>query len=409
MLFAGYLGLAVANIASPGLVPLGGDALSSWAALGVPLGMMLCAVGHRAQVNRTLSGVLSPQHFSDGSSTHDVLADTPRLGATARLIAREQRSPLVSYGESSPFLGFGSLYKPWTTALELEPVAGRGGSPVPLSNQDLLTGIAARAEQLQTQGATPRRHALARLVVDDYVFLPVEGLQRRDAFPRDAEAFDSHRAAAVEEGANRRRHYLAIQVPGQAQDCVATVFVRVHTHGGMLTLEYLPHVLRPVRPAFRAAGRADAGQHRLPASWWLESPGFAARSVSQLLRHGASWSRTWSGNRRRVSPDGPHASVRELAAEERAPLLQELDVHRHLQAVQECVVSGVVSVLREHGYATARFEGHISQVTDGGISIGSMSGGAVATGSHHSVRPPEAGPGSPGPTTNPDDDSWRRS
>ncbi|MFD5858794.1 hypothetical protein [Streptomyces chartreusis] len=360
-------------------------------------------------MNRTLSGVLSPQRFSAGDSTHVALAHTSRLRATARFIEREQQSPLVAYGPNSPFLGFGSLYKPWTTALELEPAAGRGGSPMPLSNRDLLAGIAARAEQLRTQGATPRRPALARLVVDEYVFPPVEGLQRRDAFPRDAEALDSHRAAAVEEGASRRRHYLAIQVPGEAQDCVATVFVRVHTHGGMLALEYLPHVLRPVRPAFRAAGRSSASQQRFPASRWLQSPGFAARSVSQLLRHGASWFRAWGGHRRRVSPDGPHLSVRELAAEECAPLLEELDVHRHLQAVQECVVTGVVSVLRKHGYATARFEGHISQVTDGGVSIGSMSGGAVATGRHHPVRPLEAGPGSPGPTTNPDDDSWRRS
>ncbi|WP_432199093.1 hypothetical protein [Streptomyces sp. bgisy027] len=407
VMFAGYLGLAVANITSPGLMPPGGDALSSWVALGVPLGMTLCAVGHRAQVNRTLSGVLSPQLFGDGHGAHAALASAPRLRATAGLIAREQHAPLVGYGPNSPFLGFGSPYKPWTAALEL--ASRPGGSPRPLSNRDLLDGITARAEQLRRQQATSPRHPLARLVVDEYVFLPVEGLQRRDAWPHGTEAFDSHRTAAVEEGADRRRHYLSIQIPGETQDCVATVFIRVHTHGGMLAVEYLPHVLYPVRPDFRAVDRGTVGQRRFPASWWLQTPAFAARSVSQLLGHSTSWYRAWSGHRQHESPDGPHMSVRELAAEKRTPLLQAMDVHRHLQAVQENVVSGVLSVLREHGYTTARSEGQISQVTDGGVSIGSMSGGAVATGTNYPIRPAEAGPGSPGPTTNPDDDSWRRS
>ncbi|TXS49834.1 hypothetical protein EAO75_14180 [Streptomyces sp. uw30] len=147
--------------------------------------------------------------------------------------------------------------------------------------------------------------------MDEHVFLPVEGLRRRDAWPSGSEAFDSHRTAAVEEGARRRRHYLSIQIPGEAQDCVATVFVRVHTHGGMLMMEYLPHVLHPVRPVFRAADRIAASRAHFPAGvWWLRTPEFAARSVSQLLRHGASSWRAWSGNRWRESPDGPHVSVR---------------------------------------------------------------------------------------------------
>lgn len=411
ILFVGYLGLAVANIASPGLVPPGGDALSSWVALGVPLGMALCAVGHRAQVNRTLSGVLSPQRFGDGRRTNAALANTPRLGTPAQLIAREQHSPLVGYGPSSAFLGFGSPYQPWTAAVELDAVPRLGGSPPPLSNQALLGGIIAQVEHLRMQQAASPRHALARLVVDEYVFLPVDGLQRRDEWPHGAEAFDSHRTAAVEEGASRRRHYLSIQIPGAAQDCVATVFVRVHTHGGMLMVEYLPHVLHPVRPVFRAADRIAASRAHFPAgAWWLRTPEFAARSVSQLLRHGASWWRSWSGIRRRELPDGPHVSVRGLAADERLSLLQEIDVQRDLQAVQTCVLRGVTSVLHAHGYETAGFEAQVSNLSHGAAYIGRVADQSFGVGAQQiglpSTGESAAGPRSPGPTTNPDDDSW---
>jgi hypothetical protein len=283
-----------------------------------------------------------------------------------------------------------------------------GGSPQPLSNQAFLDGITAQAEQLRSRGAPSARDALARLMVGEYVFLPLDGLPRREDRPSSTAAFHAHRSAAVDEGARRRRHYLSLQIPGEAQDCVVTVFVRVHTAGGMLMVEYLPHVLRPVRPAFRAVDRIITARQGLPtAGWWLHTPAFAACSVSQLLRHGASWYRGWSADRRRESPEGPHASVRELAAEERAPLLPELDAHRHLQAVRACVVRGVTNVLHEFGYATAGFEEQIAKVSGGGAFIGKPSESSVGMGERSPLRPPSAGPRSPGPTTNPDDDSWR--
>jgi hypothetical protein len=91
-LFVGYVGAAVVNIASPGFVPPGGGTVSSWAALGVPLGMALCAAGHHRQMNRVLSDLASPQRFGA------TLERGSRLGAMAGLIVREQWSPVVGYG-----------------------------------------------------------------------------------------------------------------------------------------------------------------------------------------------------------------------------------------------------------------------------------------------------------------------
>ena len=66
---------------------------------------------------------------------------------------------------------------------------------------------------------------------------------------------------AVEEGGETRRHFLRIRVGGWNEGVVTTLFVRVHTQGGMLMLEVAPHVLWPLRQLFQDADRL-AHQYR---------------------------------------------------------------------------------------------------------------------------------------------------
>ncbi|TXS35217.1 hypothetical protein EAO75_45190 [Streptomyces sp. uw30] len=77
------------------------------------------------------------------------------------------------------------------------------------------------------------------------------------------------------------------------------------------------------------------------------------------------------------------------------------------------MLRGVTSVLHAHGYETAGFEAQISHVFHGAVYIDQVADRSFGVSAQQIVLPPTgepaAGPRSPGPTTNPDDDSWRRS
>jgi hypothetical protein len=415
VLFAGYGGAAIANVVHPGLVPPGGDSVSAWFALAVPFAMTLCAAGHRAQVARILDADLKPGSFPRAADA--VLKARPRLEAAAQQIQREQHSPLILYRTDSPFLGFGSPHRPWALAVGLRPIHDE--RPQALSNRLILDMVHPRIEALRLpapHAASAGRDGLRQLAIDECVFLPVTGLSLRAAAPHDQQAFETHRAEALEESGTRRRHYLRIQLDSGGGGSVLTVFVRAHTQGGMLMLEFVPYVLRPVRSAFREVDRiADARRHEAAFDKALRAlgqmPAFAARSVVHLVRQSVvGYRRRARGYGLSAVPDGPHASVRELGSDESASLFQEIDVQRWLMAVQDRVVDGVAEALQQAGYdyESHELEERVVNLAGGGVFIrGTMSGGAVSVSDHNIVTgPPSAGPRSPGPTTNPDDDSW---
>ena len=61
----------------------------------------------------------------------------------------------------------------------------------------------------------------------------------------------AHLARAAGEGGEARRHFLRIRVGAWNEQVVVSLLVRVHTQGGMLVLEVVPHVLGPIVPEFR--------------------------------------------------------------------------------------------------------------------------------------------------------------
>ncbi|WRZ95535.1 hypothetical protein OHB54_44930 [Streptomyces sp. NBC_01007] len=410
LLFAGYAAVALAEVA----VDPGGNGVPAWFALAVPIAMAVCAAGYQAQVSRIIGEDLGPASFRPVGVSG--LAGHPWIQVPGRDIEREQHSPLIVYHPDSPFLGFGAPHQPWVVAVEL--VRRRPGRPYVEDEFDdrmVMDQVRAQVEQLREPGrgrTGTKRNVLRRLAVDDCVFLPVTGLPHRTAAPYAWQDFPVHRDAALAESGTRRRHYLRVQLDSGGGESVLTVFVRAYAQRGVLTLECVPCVLPPVRSAFREVDRITSTRRGEAAVVKAlramgQTPAFAARSVVGLIRRTAAAFREWAAGHGSAPADGPHVSVRELGSGESASLFQEIDVEGSLAAVRDRVLRGVAQALREQGYETDEFQDALGSLARGAVFLGGpMTGQAMATGAGSTATPLAAGPRSPGPTTNPDDDSW---
>ncbi|MEU2792787.1 hypothetical protein [Streptomyces sp. NPDC007100] len=383
--------------------PVAAQPLHAWLALAFPA-LLAWAVGaQHGQVAKVLTTELSRNRFPDAAADPAERAEGTRFRRLRHRIRTEQHGPLVMYRAADPFCGAGTPYETWSLSVELRPRKDAaatdddaGGGPLPLDNDTVLRRIIPLVAALREpsahgspQAAAAVRDRLRELELDECVFLPVAGLPSRDAAPYGPGGFAEHRAAAVEEGGETRRHFLRVRVGGWGEGIVTTVFVRVHTQGNMLMLEVAPHVLWPVRALYREADRiAHRYRHNNPfgkAVWALaRTPRSAGRAVVSLWRGFVS---TWSmltGGHRGALPDGPAASVRELGSDGDASLFQEMDVTRYLKSIQDRVASGVRLALHEAGWQTDEFEQRIVNVGNGGVFIESAHG-AVGIGDHNTI------------------------
>ncbi|MEU5974852.1 hypothetical protein [Streptomyces sp. NPDC047315] len=354
----------------------------------------------RGQSARVMTGPLSAVRFPDVAGDPAEAAAGLRGQRIMAEIRREQHSSLTMYHSSNPFRGAGTAFQAWSLAVELRPRAD--GQPVPLNNHAVLERIrplvaALRAPAPGSAGTTEAvRDRLRELRIDECVFLPADGIPDRDGAPYEAELAAEHLADAVEEGGEARRHFLRVRVGGWEEDVVVTVFVRVHTQGGMLMLEVAPHVLAPVKERFREAER-DAHRYAYNGTagklaWAVtNTPASVGTAVFTLY---SSWLGLWEqavGGHGDAMPEGPVLSVRErgskndgspsLTAEEKASLFQEMDVSRYLKSIQDRITDGVSQALREAGWQTEEFEQKIVHVS-GGVYIDSASNSAFGFGEH---------------------------
>ncbi|MEU3504834.1 hypothetical protein ABZ726_30315 [Streptomyces hundungensis] len=357
----------------------------------------LCVCLQRVQFARIMANELSPQGFQDVAADPAQRVDNGRLHRLAALIRAEQHAPLAVYRSDAPFRGAGEAFEPWSVSIQLRPRASLGEkSPARVSNAEILRIVEPLVTRLRVPApaAPAEAHAvrdrLRQLEVTEYLFLPVDGLPSRTHAPYGEGDVEQHRAAALEEGGEARRHFLRIRVGGWEEHLVTTVFVRVHTQGGMLVLEIAPHVLSPLREGFLRADRtAQNFACRTPlgkAAWALartpRSPVGALVVVGRALV--SLWHRL-TGGYARALPDGPARSVRELAAAPDASLFQAMDYRRYVKSIEDRVTSGVRSALYEAGYDTGQFEQKIINVTQGGVMIENARG-AISVGDHNTVR-----------------------
>ncbi|MEU9606581.1 hypothetical protein [Streptomyces sp. NPDC048057] len=350
----------------------------------------------RGQSARVITGPLSTPRFPDVAGDPAEAAASLRGQRIMAEIRREQHSPLTMYHSSNPFRGAGTAFQAWSLAVELRPRADC--EPVPLDNHAVLERIRPLVEALRTPAPGSAgtvetvRDRLRELRIDECVFLPAEGIPDRDGAPYEAELAAEHLADAVEEGGEARRHFLRVRVGGWEEDVVVTVFVRVHTQGGMLMLEVAPHVLAPVKERFREAER-DAHRYAYNSTAGklayavINTPASVGTAVFTLY---SSWLGLWeqmTGGHGDGLPEGPALSVREhgskndgsLPQKEKVSLFQEMDVSRYLKSVQDRITDGVSQALREAGWQTEEFEQKIVHVS-GGVYIDSASHSAFGFG-----------------------------
>ncbi|MFI1162335.1 hypothetical protein ACH4UM_01690 [Streptomyces sp. NPDC020801] len=362
--------------------------LHAWLSLAVLALIALCLAAQRAQVTRSLTAELSAQRFPDAAGDPAFRSEGGRFRRLVARIRTEQHQPLIMYHEARPFCGAGGAHDTWVLAVELRPDGMKKQRP--LSNRTVLDTVRPLLEQLRESATTARfpvRDRLRRLEIDECVFLPVEGLLRRSDAPYDPQVFEDHRARAVEEGAEKRRHFLRVRVGGWEEELVVSVFVRVHTQGRMLMLEVAPHVLNPVREEFKDADRTAhrynrnnlLGKAAYAVPRVAGSAGLALLGLGRLALFG--WRLVTSGNAGAL-PEGPALSVRELGSAPNGSLFQEMDVDRYLRTVQDRIAHGVRTALADAGYQTGEFVQKIVNVSNGGVNIDSVEGSTFAVGSH---------------------------
>ncbi|MBZ9640654.1 hypothetical protein [Streptomyces sp. PSKA30] len=369
----------------------------AWFGIAVFALIALCEAARRGQFARVLAAELSPRQFPDVAGDPAEQAEGLRFRRLMGLIRREQHAPLIMYNEAGPFCGAGAPYDTWVLAVELRPDEDKKQQPI--SNRAILDRVRPMLEQLRVPAeyaGTAVRDRLRRLEIDECVFLPVEGLTGRDQAPYAAELFEQHRLRSVEEGGEKRRHFLRIRVGGWEEEVVVTVYVRIHTQGRMLMLEVAPHVLTPVLAEFKDADRTA---HRFRTSNVLGKavaavvlvPGSAGRALVTLVRGAAYGWRLLIGGHGNALPEGPAVSVRELASVETGSTFQEMDVARYLRSIQDRIGRGVRLALSDAGYATGEFVQKIVNVSNGAVHIDRVEGSTFAIGDHASAT--SGGPG----------------
>ncbi|GAA1012121.1 MULTISPECIES: hypothetical protein [Streptomyces] len=371
----------------------------AWAVLVTLALVGVCERARRDQLARALTGSLSREAFPDAAADPAERGGGPRFQRLKDQIRLEQHSPLVMYHEARPFCGAGEARDTWVLAVELKPDDLKKEQR-PLSNRAILDSIRPRLEQLRLPAEHAERAGLTvrdrlrRLEIDECVFLPAEGERSRAEAPFHPEAVAEHCARAVEEGGEKRRHFLRIRVGGWEEELVVTVFVRVHTQGRMLVLEIAPHVLLPVREDFKEAphslqrntpvGRAAEAALHVPGSV-LMSLYLMGRAVMYVLR-------MLTGGYAQALPDGPALSVRELGSAPDGSQFQTMDVSRYLKSIQDRVANGVRAALADFGYQTGEFVQQINNISNGGVHIGRVEGSTFAVGEHASASTTAGGP-----------------
>ncbi|OEV03901.1 hypothetical protein [Streptomyces oceani] len=363
--------------------------LEAWLALATLLAMAGCVAGQQLHFTRVLRGELSPRQFPDAAQDPAEEVGGRRFQSRKHRIRVEQHAPLIMYHEARPFCGAGAAQDTWVLAVELRPDPEKARQAI--GNATILAAVRPLIEQLREVAESSEREGrvvrdrLRRLRIDECVFLPMEGLPHREDAPYDQQTFEWHRTRAVEEGGEKRRHFLRVRVGGWEEELAVTVFVRVHTQGRMLMLEVAPHVLYPVRADFKDADheayafadRNVLGKTVHVLARMASAPGQALVALGRPAVRG--WRRL-TGEFAGGLPEGPALSVRELGAEPDGSLFQSMDVDRYLKSVQDRIAYGVKTSLAAAGYQTDEFVQKIVNISNGGVNIESVRGSTFAVG-----------------------------
>ncbi|MFF5584953.1 hypothetical protein [Streptomyces hygroscopicus] len=356
-----------------------------WVAVAFPLLLAVPVWVHRRTVERTMRDQFRPNAFEQRSPER--LTGPAWLRDVGEVIKREQDSKIVLYDTVGGFAGLGrAVLDPTPVVMDLkrEPDA----DSEPLTTADVLGRLRDELEGFREDtGPRSKVDRLKEVQIDELVYLPAG--PPRDSVDHGQAAAEGHLREAVEEGGEARRHYLWARISGWEQQVVVTALVRVYTQGKSLTLEVCLYVMDPLQPEFELVDAIAERGPDLPATSvvraLLAAPAAAVAAIFSAA--GSAGDATISVKRRferrngwDTPSKGASGSVRELASAYQKSPIRETDVNRYLNALVERIGTGAVRALREKGYDTGQLEQQVIQVSNGGILIGAMSGGAVAAG-----------------------------
>ncbi|GAA2245096.1 hypothetical protein GCM10010232_35150 [Streptomyces amakusaensis] len=364
-----------------------------WAAVVFPLLLSIPVWAHRRAVERVVCEQLGRTVFP--TRPREEISGPAWLRRIGRSIDREQRSSIILYDPDSPFAGLGQAMEPWSMVIGLDPEPG--AEPLPLTTAEVLDSVKRELDALTrspVSSASPASRSRIRdMEIDEVVYLPAG--PPRDEVDHGEDAAAKQLSESIGEGGEARRHFLRIRV-GSSELQMVSVLVGVQTEGETLAVEFVPHVLGPLKPHF---GRVDdlVGEGRdFPAlsvgRALLVAPAAGVPAVLSVLASAARAATTMrlrlkhGGTRAVVPSEGAVTSVREIAASQQESLLRDLDANRTLKTIQDRVATGVLRTMKAKGYRTGQLEQQVVQVSNGGIYITSMQGGAVASGSGARAR-----------------------
>lgn len=356
-----------------------------WVAVAFPLLLAIPVWVHR----RTVECMMRDQFHTDafGQRHPERLKGPAWLQGVGEAIKREQNSKIVLYDVNRGFTGLGraaSKHMPLVTDLKHKP----GAVPEPLTSADVLGLVRDELEELRKDtGPRPQVDRLKEVQIDDLVYLPAK--PPRDLVDHGQEATERHLREAVEEGGEARRYYLRARICAWEQQVAVTALVRVYLQGKSLTLEVFLYVMDPLRPEFELVDAITEQGPDLPATSvvraLLTAPASGLAAIFSLtssvedmrisVRRSLDRRNGWD-----TPSQGASGSVRELAAAYQESPILEMDVNRYLAALLERIGNGATRTLREKGYDTGQLEQQVIHVSNGGIFIGTMSGGAAAAG-----------------------------
>ncbi|MER5552867.1 hypothetical protein ABT001_14490 [Streptomyces sp. NPDC002793] len=356
----------------------------NWMAVVFPLLLVIPVWRHRNAVETVMYDRLRIEAFEQRPREEPTGSEWLREIGLA--IDREQNSGVVLYEPNRPFVGSGRALEPWSLVMDLRRRPEADSEP--LTAAGVLNCV---RERLADLGRLPVPSSgldrLRDVEIDELVYLP-SGPPRHEVDHGEA-ATTMHRLASIGEGGEARRHFLRVRVSAWEHQMVISVLIRVHTQGELLVLEVVPHVLDPLKPEFALVdaiierGRAYPAISAARALVAAPSAGVAAAfSAARSLDSTFRWAsrRSGQGGVPGAAAEGAAASVRELASVRNESPLQRMDVSRYLRTIQERIGTGALQALSEKGHDTGQLEQQIVQVSNGGVFIGTMSGGAVATG-----------------------------
>ena len=274
-------------------------------------------------------------------------------------LRRQQLKTHLMYG-FDVFLGAGLEHSSWSFATHLRPEKAGNTSAGPLlKNDEVIDAIRDGMLYFRNMEASTGDR-LSEIVVTDFVYSP----SGHSAYVNEPAA----REVAINSD-EQVRHFLGIRVGAWDDDVIVSTFVRASTHGGILYLEVIVHVLLPVKSAYRKpVARVENGANRYAA---LDIPANIARAIPRntwwLIRSAGAAIRE---NHDKEGDTNPVFSMRHWAATWRHDhYFQRLDAERYIKTVERRIVSSIKDLLKEKKISADEFAAAANQVINNGIMI----------------------------------------